>query len=169
MLTADQSIADVVETLAREIGAEFKPEHGTEAFICAWVRELAQSIGGVFLCRYREKAEAWRRQVVAADDAVMRQECRRIADEITAIDYDDGWPTDAAGAVIHAICIMADIALEPRKAIATRWPAEAGGQVWRYATGGGHYNAVVRFSMHAWLRHVYERAALAASPPAREG
>lgn len=164
MLTnLEQTIAGVVETLASEIGAEFRAEHGTEAFVCAWARQLADSITVVFQCRYPDKAEAWRRQIIALDDKVMRQECRRIASEITAIDCDDGWPTDKAGAVIHAICIMIYIALEPRRAIGTRWPAEAGGHVWRYATGGGHYNDVVQFSLRAWLRDVYGRAALRAA------
>ncbi len=153
--------ADAVQRLAREIGAPFLPEHETRAVKVAWVKLLAEEVGRhtwPVLHKYPESVSAWVAQIQNADGVTLALEsvCERIRDEIHRQDYDDGWATDPAGAALESVTL----ALLP----GTRWLAEASKSVWRFATGCGSYNDVVRISQDAWLRHLYLTATDAVQP-----
>lgn len=148
-----------VARLANEIGATFLPQHEGRAFRVAWVKLLSATVDKhVFptLYKYPDEIHAWAKQIEDTDGVTLALESAlvRIHEEIHAIDYDDGWATDRAGSAMEAVCLS----LLPR----TRWMAEAGNSVWRFATGCRSYNDVVRISLRAWLCHMYAAAGRAA-------
>lgn len=149
-----------VEFLAREIGAAFRPEHNTLAFRARWAAELATLVGGhtwMTNCAYGEQLKGWVDSIDNATDVAMKATLAAVRAEIEAVDSDDGWATDPAGAALEAACLS----LFPK----TRWMAEAGQRVWGFVTGcGGAYNDVIRFSRNAWLSDLYERCARVARP-----
>lgn len=147
---------DMVARLAKEIGAEFEPAHEGRHFRAGWVKLMATVVGNgawPVLHRYPEQIHAWVLQIHAADDFTLALEstCLRIREEISSIDYDDGWATDKAGAALESVTL----ALQP----GTRWMAHAADHVWRFATGCNGYNDVVRLSERAWLQDLYNRTA----------
>lgn len=129
------------------------------AVLCAWTRRLATVVGDhswPLVHRYPEKVRAWAAEIIDASDDDIAEVCRRIMREVEAIDYDDGWPTDRAGNALVAVCLGCTIGLERPEH--TRWPAEAGQKVWRFATGANGHNDVIRFSQKVWLREAFAAA-----------
>lgn len=128
------------------------------AFRALWVKALAAIISKLgawdHRSRYPAKISEWCDQIEAAPFDQIPATLLAIRKEISAIDYDDGWATDTAGSTLEQVCL----ALLPN----TRWLAEAGAQVWTFATGSNCFNEVSRYSRKAWLRSVFA----ACLPPA---
>lgn len=144
---------DAVARLAKEIGAEFRPEHEGFAFQARWVRKLAAEVERYShfgrQLRYREMVIAWSEEIIRCPDGELLALLDRTRNGIQTRDYDDGWANDPGGSAVEFICL----ALLPH----TRWLAHAGEHIWRYVTGCHAYNEVVSISRQAWLRNVYER------------
>lgn len=149
------ALADV-NALAKEIGADPLGRIDPEAFGEEWCRRLAavvEKLGWLPTYAYPKQVLGWCHSIKVASKGNMRLELRRIRQEISGIDYDDGWANDPAGSAVENICL----AMQPD----SRWLAHAGKLVWRFAVGGGSYNDVVLFSEAAWLREQFARTAAA--------
>lgn len=143
-----------VQALAKEIGATWQPDDEGWEFQVTWVKSLAHIVGDhawPFLHKYPDKVRAWACEIVAADDGTIEDVLKRVHDGIHELDYDDGWAIDRAGSALECVCL----ALLPD----TRWLAEASQSVWKFVTGCGAYNDIVKFSQEAWLRQLYEECA----------
>lgn len=154
-----------VQRLAKEIGAEFQPEHETKAFCIAWTKALAkvvQTHTWQVLHKYPDDVRAWAQLIIdcPATPEAMNQVTSSISEEIHAIDYDDGWATDKAGSALEYVCL----AMLPD----TRWLANAAKDTWKFATGCGAYNDVVKLSQDAWLCHLYRQVAATPRVMAKE-
>lgn len=141
----DEPDHTAVARLAKEIGAEFHAEDETRAFRIAWVWPVIHS--------YPDSVHAWARQIAEADGVTLAFEAvlRRVRDEISAQDCDNGWATDPAGSALEHVAL----ALQPN----TRWLAHAAQDVWRFASGCRSYNEIVALSERAWLRSLYDEIA----------
>lgn len=144
---------DEINGLAKEIGVAPLCIVDGERFGEEWCRRLAQIVErhGAWRhgSRYPERIMGWCHSITVAAPGHMRLELRRIRDEIGAIDCDDGWATDRAGAAVEMICL----AMQPE----TRWLANAAKHVWAFAVGTGNHNEVVKFSQDAWLREQFSQ------------
>lgn len=121
------------------------------AFRALWVKALAGHVVKLGAWDHRSaypaKIAEWCGRIDAAAFDEIPATLRTIRNEISAIDSDDGWATDCAGSTLEQVCL----ALLPN----TRWLAEAGAQVWTFATGSNCFNEVSHYSRKAWLRSVF--------------
>lgn len=143
--------ARCVMMLAQEIQHPSANFGDPREFRAHWVKALASRVGKLgaweHRSRYPEKIGDWCDQIEAAATDDIPALLKSIREQISAIDYDDGWATDASGSVLEALCLS----LMP----GTRWMAEAGARVWTFATGSTCFNEVSHFSRKAWLRQVF--------------
>lgn len=160
-----------VRSLANEIGAQYWRKIDDLAFLAAWTRLLADVVAQHTipqLCKYGDQVAAWADEIMAAPDAEIVAVCKRIHDEISTIDCDDGWPTDKAGTAINNVCLCAICGIGDMEH--SRWPAHASQGVWSFATGSQNSNEVVSISRSAWQRHIFSQAmALTQMSPNCEG
>lgn len=151
-MSEQRSQTSEVEVLAREVGADFRPEHNTLAFRARWAAALAVLVRDLVVFRgaYPERVCEWADRIDNATDAEMVAILEAVREEIEAIDSDDGSATDPAGAALEMVCLS----LMPD----TRWMAHAAQGVWGHVTGAGvTFNEVVKFSRDAWLQDLYRR------------
>lgn len=152
-----------IANLAAEIAAPYRPEHDSLGFRSRWVTYLAALVAQHCEHRgyaYPERIQVWVELIDNTPDVWLAQTLEQVRAEIEAIDSDDGWATDPAGAALEAVCL----ALMPK----TRWLAESGQRVWFFVTGAKAHNAVSKFSKNAWLREVYRICAGELPPPTKQ-
>lgn len=165
--TSEAARRAAVYGLAREIGAQVWSPPDDLTFMAAWCRELAATVAQHAVLntyRYGQQVMTWAEEIIDAPNDKIIETCASIHNEILAIDYDDGWPTDRAGSALNAVCLGMTHALSDR----SRWPAEASQRVWSFATGCHAYNEVVKVSRAAWQQHVFTQVAAIASRQADE-
>ena len=144
-----------VRNLINELIEGMPPED--DVFFPKWTRRLAREIASntwPVLHRYPDDICRWCDSIIAASDDEIDAVCASVEDEIEAIDYDDGWPTDQAGYTLKTVCLGATMRSD------TRWPAQAGQYVFRFVTGMTTFNNNTRRLESDWLLRMYRECSL---------
>lgn len=151
-----------IASLANEIGQPMPWIADPVTFRAEWAKSLARIVSKLgaweHRCQYPAKIAEWCALIEATEPAGIFDMLTYVREEISAIDYDDGWALDPAGAALESVCLS----LLPN----TRWMAHAGNHVWKFATCSTAYNDVTAVSMRAWLRHVFDGCLAALATPA---
>lgn len=152
----------VVEILAAEVGVTFDPSMERPEVLYAYMRQLlghferhvsvldrllrqpVNSAVSRFLERIYQLCDGHQ----SREDAI--QEADIISDLITEADDDDGWPRDKSLEWLKGACCAIRFGLETP--CHSRWPAEAGGHLFKMVYGFRLYDSNTGRWQKEWLR-----------------